>query len=405
MEMKRNSTEHLERLWSQRTTSFIQELRPYLGYALQSASIAIILLMLVSTYGYRRFLSDVPPGFPLLLTAALAVWPVIALTPVRTFLKEADLIYLLPLESEMTVYLKRAERRSLVLQGLILLAVWMIAWPLYKLEAGGGIAEFARVLAVLLLGKKILLRGRFTELQQSSRISRGLLALLRWAAAFGLAWTQMSLPLWSGLLTAALGMLAYLGIMKLLDRRTLLWVHLISVENRQRANLFRILNLFVDVPHIQGRARNVHAPAGLLRLLGGQAFRSADAYRYLYIRVWLRSEWFGMICRLVLVGIVILAFLRGSWLPGAVFLLFSFLVMIQLKELQKAYRHSDWSQVYPLPAGLREHSAASVRFRLHMTATAFLFIPALLQMTEKWWAALLFAGVWGISSFVHRNKK
>ncbi|UUZ80982.1 hypothetical protein LJK88_40610 [Paenibacillus sp. P26] len=64
MEMKRNSTEHLERLWSQRTTSFIQELRPYLGYALQSASIAIILLMLVSTYGYRRFLSDVPPGFP-----------------------------------------------------------------------------------------------------------------------------------------------------------------------------------------------------------------------------------------------------------------------------------------------------------------------------------------------------
>ncbi|MCZ8512792.1 ABC transporter permease [Paenibacillus filicis] len=397
------SESHLRRLWSKRTAEFFRELRPYIGYSLQSASLAITLIMLACTYGYRRFLTDVPPGFPLLFTAAIALLPALAVSPIRTYLREADLIYLLPLESSMPVYLRRAEARSLGIQGALLLAAWLIVWPLYKLGAGGGIVDFLRVLAVLLLGKKVLLHGRWSELQQAARTQRFLLSL-RWAVALGLTWSQMTLSPLIGLICAGAGLLLYLGLMRFLDRRVLLWVHLIAMEARQRANIFRLLNFFVDVPDSQGRARSIHAPEPILRWISGYRFRSSDTYRFLYTRVWLRSEWFGMTVRLTAAGFVVLSVVPGRWPAAGLFVLFSFLILIQLKELQKAYRHSDWSYVYPLPESLRSRSAANVRYRLHAAASLVLLVPAAARLHSIVWTGALLALTAIISYGLHRPK-
>lgn len=366
----------LRQLWSARAAAQFKELRGYIAYSLQSASLAFTLVMLLSTYGYRRFLMDVPPDFPLLQLVPLLMFPALAYTPIRTLLRDADLIYLLPLESAMPAYLRHAEKRAFLWQSALVIAVWLIVWPMHTIASGSGLIDIVRIGLVLLAGKKALLYCRWIELQQMSPGRRRALALLRWLIAFGVAWSQTVWPPGPGLLASAALLLLYVGLMRLMNRGTLDWTYLIELDKKQRAAQFRILNVFVDVPDIQGRARSIHAPAGLLRRLGGYRFQARDTFRYLYTRVWLRSEWFGITARLTLVGIVLTAVVRGAWAPAAVAAVFSMLVLIQLKELQKAYRHSDWSRIYPLPGDLRMRSALRVRLRLHLLATALLLATA-----------------------------
>ncbi len=143
-----------DRLWNKRTSDFLLEIRPFIGYALQSAALLIVLLILAGAYFYTRFLSEAPPDFPFRELAALVLLPFLALSPIRTYLKEADLIYMVPMETEMSAYMQKATARAFRIQTLALLAVWTAVWPMYALSAGGDGKSFVVILLVLAALKK-----------------------------------------------------------------------------------------------------------------------------------------------------------------------------------------------------------------------------------------------------------
>ncbi|CAG7657405.1 hypothetical protein PAECIP111802_06715 [Paenibacillus allorhizosphaerae] len=378
-------------LWNRRTKQFLMEVRPYIGYALQSASLALVLVMLAGTYFYTRFLNQVPPEFPLLQVAALVLWPFLAVCPIRTYLKDADLMYLLPLETELAPYMQQAVRRAFLAQSLLLLAVWMILWPMYAVAAGSDTYRFIYVLAMLLIVKRVLLAVRWRELQLTERPPVILFTLLRFVASAGFAYALMNLPVsWSALSVSA-GLLIYLAIGQLTGRRSLNWHGLLAAELKHRSFILRLLNLFIDVPGIHGRARARRAPRKLLNLAGGRRFAPDSTYGFLYSRIWLRSEWFGITVRLTLIGALLTAVSSGPLLPAGVILLFAGIAAVQLKELQQMYRHSDWSYIYPLPPGLQDRSARTVRFRIHVGAMVVLCLPGLWTLPNPFYALAAFA--------------
>lgn len=391
----------VRQLWNKRTKQFLMDIRPYVGYALQSASLALILVMLAGTYFYTRLLNEATPDFPLLPIASAVLWPFLAVCPIRTYLKDADLMYLLPLETELAPYMQRAVRRAFLIQSLAVAAVWLIAWPMYALAAGSESYRFVYVLVMLLLAKRVLLAVRWRELQLTERPAILLFAGLRWMASAGYAYALIHWPVsWSAFALSA-GLLIYLGIGQLTGRRSLNWYGLLAAERKHRSFIMRLLNLFIDVPGIHGRPRSRRAPRKLLHLVGGSRFAPESTYGFLYARIWLRSEWFGITARLTLIGALIVAVSSGPLLPAGVILLFAGIAAVQLKELQQMYRHSDWSYIYPLPPGLRDRSARTVRFRIHVAVTVILCIPGLWALPNPLYALGALAAACLLSLWYH----
>lgn len=79
---------------------------------------------------------------------------------VRTLIKEADLVFLLPLEGKMEPYLKQAFNFSFISQLFPLIAVSIVALPLYSAVSSGGITGY-----VLILAQMILIKGLNTAIQ------------------------------------------------------------------------------------------------------------------------------------------------------------------------------------------------------------------------------------------------
>lgn len=393
------------RLWNKRTHDFLLEIRPFIGYALQSAALTIVLLMLAGSYFYTRILSEAPPDFPFIELAALMLLPTLALSPIRTYLKEADLIFIVPMEAEMSAYLQKAASRAFWTQSLALLAVWTAAWPMYAVAAEGNLISFVVILLVLAALKKVLLVSRWQELQWTERWHTLTWSALRWLIAGGLTYLLLRLPLWSGAFVVSASSLLIFGGLHWLDKKSIHWPRLIDTEKKHRAFIFRLLNQFIDVSEVQSRPRPIPAPMRLLRLLGGFQFDSRDTYRYMYTLVWLRSEWFGITLRLTVLGMALISFSRGILMTSFLFVLFTTLLAIQLKELQKAYRHSDWSFIYPLPADLRIRSARSVRFRIYAACMALLTIPAFWAMPHPLYAPALLIIVGGVSYLYGKMKR
>lgn len=386
---KRELPSDIQGLWSKRTSEFWREVRPYAGYALQSVSYALILLMLAGMYFYPRFLNEAPPDFPFRETAALVLLPFLAGCPVRTFIRNADFIYLLPMETKLSVYMHRAVMRSFWMQSFLLLAVWMAVWPMYAMGADGNLGEFVHVLLLLIFAKRVLIHGAWLELKLTDRLPIVQWSALRWLVAAAAALLLLRLPLWTGTLAVSAVLLAYLGALRLSGgKRILNWLRLAETEQKQRARVFRLLNYFIDVADIPYRPTPIRAPMKLLRGLGGFGYDSAHTYRYLFTLVWLRSELGGITMRLTALGFLLIAWTRSDALAIFLFALFAGLTMLQLKELQKAYRHSDWSYIYPLPPELRMRSAAAVRFRIHAACLLLLGVPLLWAMSHPGYAVV-----------------
>jgi ABC-2 type transport system permease protein len=392
-----------KQLWNQRVNRFLQDIRPYLFYALQSLSFASIVIVLLFSYLYGQFLDSLSADFPRLLLACLVLTPVLAVSPIRTYLQPPDTIYLLPLETELADYFRAAQRKAFTTQLFGVAVAWFIAWPLIRVTGTGISASFLLGLLLMLVLKRLLLHGRWLELHIAESSQRKVWAGVRWVAAALLSYAVLKLPLYAGVLAAGGGGLLYLLALSTARRayQLLPWLHLFERERHHRAVIYRLLNLFIDVPEVNGRARSRTAPRRLSAWFG---YRPERAYLYLYTLVWFRSEAFGLWLRLTLVGTALTA-VGGPGIAGYLLWgLFAVVTAVQLGELQRTYRYSERSYLYPLPEEQREHSARTVRLALHLLSLLLLTIVLTLGSAQYVISAGLLVGG-GLLSLAYHYKQ
>lgn len=406
-----------ELLYRKRSQQFTRDIRPYVFYAMQSGTIGASFLFLIGMYLYNELLSSAPEGFPFVLLASLLMAPALAFGSFRTFLQEADQIYLLPLENKFASYLQLAFRRAVYKQFTAAALMWTVLQPMLRAgtpDGGRGIIVFLQGLVMVLLIKWTLLLLRRKQLEQAEPGTRRMLALLRWLLAWTTAYALMALPLGTGALTAAAGCLITLLLLLIFlpSRSSVPWLAFIAEEKRQKAAIFRFLNLFIDVPYVQSKPRSIPAPPRLAERVG---FHRERAYDYLYLLIWLRSESFGITLRLAVIGFL-LVMAAGPGIPaGLLYAVFALLTALQLKELQRAYQTIDWTHIYPLPAGQRGLSALRIRRRLHAACLAAIAVPLWLHSvtalvsegSRTMLAAMLLwpIGCLAVSWLYHRKQK
>ncbi|NOU91864.1 ABC transporter permease [Paenibacillus sp. LMG 31456] len=391
----------LQALYRSRAALFLKEIRPYLHYALQGGAMAIGIGFLLFSIGYRQFLQWVTPAFPWELLSAAIMLPALAGGRIRTYLQEADTLFLLPQENGMKAYLKAAMNRSLIVQLATVAVVWLIVWPLYHKLAGSSGWMFLLLLVLWYVYKRIMLFGKWTELQMQEKRTRFLFQIIRWILSATIAYGVIANKPAVGILLMSLLSIAYLGLLRLPRQHIVNWSLLIDVELQHRASIYRILNWFVDVPSIQGKARNVR---GLDRATRWISFRQDHAYSYLYTLVWLRSELFGITMRLTLIGVLLLAAVHNDIALACIYLVFAAISTLQLSEMKLYYHEHVWQHIYPIHAEQRKRSVGNIRYRIHLGILVLLTIPSLLTFSNPLWAVglLLLAAI--SSGLYHRYR-
>ncbi|WZY00838.1 ABC transporter permease [Bacillus sp. FSL W7-1360] len=395
-------------LWHERKSNYWKEARGYLRFILNSGFVvSLYFLFIFLTIYYQRFVETMPEHFPVaLLLTLLFTWRLTA-GGVRTFVKQADIVFLLPYEARMQPYFARAVRYSMLWQLAYIIVLMMAAGPLFTARIGEG-AVFWLALVVLLALKSWNVLAVWQEQRLPSkgeRVSHICLRLLLNGVTVYLLFVKA--PYW-----LVLGLLVFMVLLYVLYWRgfslkyTLKWARLIEVESSMLMFFYRIANAFIDVPQLQQQVRERKYASFMIPFLGG---KKRTVYSFLYARTFLRAnDYVGTYVRLLFVGGIVLYIVPTGWLQVAIALLFIHMTMMQLSTLSFHYVTNMWVDLYPVRVNESKTALTMVVLRLLVVQVVLFSFVIVLTQAFLHAGVMLVAGslfaVYGSYTLIHRKK-
>lgn len=367
----------MQALWQKRVQKHIQEQVKYLRLVFNDHFvIAIIFLLGALGYTYANAVKGLDPRAwwlkPILSLVLLAA---VSFGRLATLLKEADSVFLLPKESGLVTYLKSARLYSSWLPLIAMAFVTLLVAPLLLITK----TVPAWHIAVALITLVIIKDRRFSiQLRQwyqadETQATKGLSLILDLAIIASQLYQWLNLV---GVLVA-LGLAYYQRQQLVRVQKTQLfdWLVAVGAEDSRMGRIYRLYNLFTDVPGLSSQVKRRRYLDGLLKLITA---KPANTYLYLYARGFLRgTEFSGLYIRLVVLGGIILCFSHIWWLSLALGLLLIYLVGFQLLPFYNQYDQIIFTHLYPVSTTKRIQ-AFSQLMRTLLLLQALLFSVILL---------------------------
>lgn len=333
-------------LWNKRAKAFLKEAAVYWSYAVRSGLGAFLLLFIVvGGMAYGKILQATPPDYPYWRITTPILTAVLALSPVRTFLKPADTVFLAPAEHKLQGYWLRSLAYSFCFQALGVLAVMLLLWPFYLHCEGEQAMPFAWAAALLLSAKLLSVCSRFHESRLAVPAHRAAAAAIRWLGALILAFAlpvQGAAAAWGGLLMFAVLLPA---IIWRLPKHRVPWEFLIQKEIHHLRAHYTCFSWFADVPQLQTRPK---ARTLLASLADRISFDKKGAYPYLYAKTFLRSEWFSIVTRLVGAAVVLFIFVENAVAETLIYAAVVMMATATVSSIEQSHRYSFWPELYPV---------------------------------------------------------
>ncbi len=394
-------------LWRERVSSYWNEAIRYLRLIFNSGFLfTIYVLIIIGSYYYSQMLDWLPETFPAVWVFTIVFTWLLTRSRVRTFVKHADLVFLLPYEAKLTSYFRASLLYSFLLQVSVLSVVMIVLGPLFFLRIG---EDFWFTLALLFIVKAWNVITSWNEQRLPSEEERRGHLLLR-GMVNGVFCYLLFTGAGFGYVAALFGIMAgllFLYYRPLARRRSLKWEHLINVEQQMVMFFYRIANAFTDVPQLKRQIRERRYLNGLLPILGD---KQQSIFHYLFARSFLRSnDYFGIYLRLVFVCALLLYVLPTGWLQLIVLILFMHMVMMQLSTLWYHYDVMMWVDLYPIDSLSKKGALTFLSLRLLLLmlgvqVIVLLFVSSL-QIAG---ISIVLGGVFGYfgsTTLIHRRKK
>ncbi|MCM3632536.1 ABC transporter permease [Paenibacillus camelliae] len=365
-------------LWFERKQSFTKEIIPYIRYMMMSGlPVFLSLFGILFVYRYVNLLKDVPPQFPIAWIGAIVLTPLLCYSPLRTFLREADVIYLMPMEHKLSGYLKQSMIRSLRNSTLLLLAVLLVFWPLYRQGEGYIGIWFAVILLVL---KAFNAYSGWQERRLIWNNHRFIFRIIRWLLMFGIVLAWLKQDSFSFALTIVYSICAVALLYtcyRMMRKSSFPWGRLIDEEKFTIRRLYSFFNWFSDVQAVPPIVKKRYYLAWLIRLV---PYRKASTFVYLHLITFVRTEIGGICIRLVILGGLVNYMVADSlglqgWGAVLSLLFFSMLVTIQSGTLRSAHRHAIWKDIFPLSVTLQQKQLVHVECLINYILIFILWLP------------------------------
>ena len=380
-------------LFKNRRARHLREMAKYLRLVFNDFFVFALLFFLGGLgLGYSNLLKTLTSGLwwaPLVALVVLGI--TVQVGRFATLIEDADRVFLLPKERAMQGYLVAARRYSQWLAQATQLIVLFIMTPYLRVTLSWSLATVAGLAVTQVILKDTLLRLDLASAYQVTGQRR----MNHWTNKWGLSLIVLAVGLWANPWTAAILAVLADGAVAVWfqqhwQRQQIRWREQIALEDNRMLGIYRFFNLFTDVPIVSGTIHRRHYLDGLLRRI---PVRHDQAYLYLYSRGMLRgTEFSGLVVRLTVIGMILLAFIQGTWLPVILTALFIYLIGFQLLPFFQQYDDIVFTHVYPLTWEQRLRSFVQL-VTLILTTTAGLMCLVVILADRRLLPALGTVGV------------
>lgn len=368
----------LRKIWGDRFTHYMIEVQNYMKFIF-TGHLAIVLMFTIGAggYAYSEWLKEVPATFPsVLLTALVLAFALTMSTPV-TLLKEADGIYLLPLETKLPSYMKKALQWTTFSQLPIPILLFIVGVPLLSATVGMNFAFITVMLVAIIMLKWLFVRieyaMRFAFEKEKVFFDRS----IRFVIASVLLGSLLSSQFWLLVVSVIFLLLYYRQSTRWMHGKPFPFVHFIQLEQNRMLRFYRFANLFTDVPHLKGSVRR---RAWLQFFYGKTDVSTGSAQLYLLKRTFIRTDdIFNLWVRLTVLstaGAALISFPIVSFIfSGAL----AFAAALQLKLLLRGGDEFRMDLLFPNAVEMREEAIQSIVRRVQWIQAFFVGIASMYQ--------------------------
>lgn len=338
----------MKQLFRQRLTTHLKEMMRYLRLVFNDYFVLALLFVIGGLgYYYSNALKQLHTGLwwaPIVIIGILLVS--VQLGRFATLIEAPDYVFLLPREADLYHYLKSGFKYSLSIALSIQVLFWILLMPFIQVTMHVTAIDLYLLLATAVLLKVTWLNTDFARkyhLKRQWLSSRFLFRLLVPVVSFGLS---IYVNYWIGLAVALIAFIVSWISRRSWVTRSLDWTRMISDENSRMHTVYQFFNLFTDVPMLQGSVKRRRYVDGILNRI---KLIPKNTYLYLYGHGIVRdNEMSGLYVRLLVIGTLLLVFVKGEMLPIFLSLLFIYLIGFQMIPFYFHFSDNAFVHVYPI---------------------------------------------------------
>lgn len=340
-----------------RFSDHIKETSRYLRYMF-NGHIAVAMIFLVSALSvyYQQWLVQLPDNFPTAWIMGIVFGLIVSFIPVRTLLKEPDLVFLIPAEHKMGAYFRNALWYSFLLHTFMMLFVFAALSPLYlhMYPERTGITYLLTIMIILIFNAwNLIANWWMLKVRDASirRIDQTVRLLINCLTFFFIINGDMLLAA----VTTFIFIIIFLYDFSVSRKQEgLAWEFLVERDRNRMQFFYRIANMFTDVPHFKTKTKK---RSWLVSLVSQFPLEQKWTYDYLYRITFIRSgDYLGMYIRLLIIGILLILYVPNAWMKVIFAFLFMYMSTFQMMALYHHFRTNIWIDLYPLEHTLRKQA-------------------------------------------------
>lgn len=369
---------NLRDVWSSRFMHYIGEVQKYMQFIF-TGHIAIVLVFLIGAGGYQysEWLKVVQTDFPAEVLIAVIIGILLAFSRPTTLLREPDQVYLLPLESKMSLYFSKTLAWTFWSQVWIVAIVYIVSIPLLKAVTELTTVEIWTIFLLTIVLKYLSVRGefsyRYSERGQMVWVDRFIRAVIFAAAIYMGLHAQLLLAV----IATVISVVYIIVFSKKSVGEPVPYEHFVKLEQNRMMSFYRFANYFTDVPHLHGSIRRRSWMDWLYKFV---PYGKENAQKYLVFRTFIRTDdHFYLWVRLTAISAIIAAFVDIPVVTWIVAGALSFATTIQLKQALLSSGEFRMDMLYPLPDHARQLAVKQI-VRLAMITQAI--VVGLCAMTQ-----------------------
>ncbi len=343
---------NLSQVWSKRFNHYLSEVQKYMRFVF-TGHLALVLVFVTGAVGYQysEWLKVVDRSFPAEWLVAIIVGIMLAFSRPTTLLREPDQVYLLPLETQMGYYFKKALDWTFWSQVGIVSVLYIVGIPLLNkvTELSSGQIWLGLALVIVLkyinvfieFNYRYALRGKFVSIDRFMRMILSILAIQ----------TILTEQFLFTMVYVVLLLLFHFTWRKSVKEQPIPYEHFVKLEQNRMMAFYRFANYFTDVPHLRGAVRR---RVWLNFLYALVPYTKNNTQGYLIFRTFIRTDdHFYLWVRLTAISALVAAFVDMPIVILIVSAAISFATTIQLKYALLSSKEFRMDMLFPVDSSMR----------------------------------------------------
>lgn len=366
-----------------------QELKlTYSKYIFNSHLIMFLIIVLgAAMINYSKWIAIASQFelYSVFIAATLAFSYYLISTKVKTYIKEADAVFLLPLEK----YYKNVGKKTIINTTVVHVIAFVIFY--FSVKPITSIIGTVDRIAICLLIMVILLNNLLKYFQIIHYKELIWVKILQFIVIFIQIISVFIVNTYI-LITDLVGIIAlsystyYIlknaGNVRNADDKekfVVKWNEAAEYDKHRMESYLKFVNMFVDVPLSGVKVARRKYFDAILPKLTKDNFTKENSFKYYYYRVFLRQEntVFLALRLMLLAGLIIFSF-KNPYVSAVAIISYSYLTIIQLVPLYKQMSNNIWHSILPVDESIKIGSFKKLLMVVMLTTTIMLAIFAIL---------------------------